>query len=100
MPELTHSASVIAGSPFISIYALIEYVLFISKHLSVVVVLELLGPWVPAACWFSNINCVLYFEVAIISLLFIESYTHVWVHNNLMIHTIILWTTEQLNHKH
>lgn len=38
MPELTHSARVIAGSLLISIYALIEYVLFISKHLFVVVV--------------------------------------------------------------
>lgn len=49
MPELTRSARVIASSRFISIYALIEYVLFISKHLFVVVVVvALLAALVPA----------------------------------------------------
>lgn len=52
MPELTHLALVIAGSLFISIYVLTEYVLFISKHLFVVV--PLLAPWVPA-CYFSTV---------------------------------------------
>jgi len=32
VPELTLSAHAIAGSRFINIYALIEYVSFISKH--------------------------------------------------------------------
>lgn len=50
MPELTLSAHSIAGSRFISMYALIGYVLFISKRLFVVVVVivaALLAPWVP-----------------------------------------------------
>lgn len=54
MPALTRIALVIAGSAFISIYALIKFVLFISKPFVVVVVV--LTPVAPLGHITSQIN--------------------------------------------
>lgn len=55
MPALTRIALVIAGSAFISIYALIKFVLFISKPF-VVVVVVVLTPVAPLGHITSQIN--------------------------------------------